>query len=191
MRPKAVRLVQRYVPPGRLLDIGCGKGRLGMTVGPDYVPFGIEISHDLAASADLHFRSRGGQVVRSDSLAGLTRFDRDFFDGVVMKSYLEHERAPRAVLVAACLAMKPGAALIVKVPNFASLNRRLRQRRWCGFRYPDHVNYFTPTSIARLLTATGFEIVRCRLYDRLPTSDNLWLVARKPANSSVHAVRVG
>lgn len=190
MRPKIARLVDRFVGQGRLLDVGCGKGRVGVIVGPAYVPFGIEISRQLAEQADGNFRAQGGRVVQSDALQGLPTFGRDFFDGVVMKAFLEHETAPRDVLVAACLAMRPGAALIIKVPNFASLNRHLRQRRWCGFRYPDHVNYFTPGSIVRLLVSTGFEIARFKLTDRWPTNDNLWIVARKPPADRVLAARI-
>jgi len=96
-----------------------------------------------------------------------------------MKSYLEHETAPREVLMASRRVMRPGAALIVKVPNFASWNRWLRQGRWCGFRYPDHVNYFTPESLLALLKSTGFGIERFQLRDRWPLSDNQWIVARK------------
>jgi len=44
----------------------------------------------------------------------------------------------------------------VRVPNFASLNRRVIGKKWCGFRYPDHVNYFTPVSLRALVAKAGF-----------------------------------
>ena len=73
--------------------------------------------------------------------------------------------------------MRDGARLIVKVPNFASWNRRLRGDAWCGFRFPDHVNYFTPETLTLLLRETGFRVARFGVFDRLPTSDTMWLVA--------------
>lgn len=190
LRPqKVLRLVRRYVEAGRLLDVGCGTGRVGVLAGPAYVPFGIEISRRLAESADRYFRALGGRVVHAPALEGLATFGEEFFDGVVMKAYLEHEIAPRQVLVATCRAMRPRSALIVKVPNYASLNRRARGSRWCGFRHPDHVNYFTPRAIVRLLEGSGFEILRFGLMDRLPTSDNLWIVARKARQGIVLSAR--
>jgi hypothetical protein len=69
--------------------------------------------------------------------------------------------------------------LIVKVPNYASWNRKIRANRWCGFRFPDHVNYFTPHTLKSMLQETGFQIVKFSIFDHLPTSDNMWLVARK------------
>jgi hypothetical protein len=54
-------------------------------------------------------------------------------------------------------------------------------QKWCGFRYPDHVNYWTPKTLNKIIKETGFEIVRFNFGDRFPTSDNMWLIARKPA----------
>jgi hypothetical protein len=72
--------------------------------------------------------------------------------------------------------MRPGARIIIKVPNYDSWNRRLRGAKWCGFRFPDHVNYFTPETMTRLVKKAGMRVVRFGMGDRMPTSDNMWLV---------------
>jgi hypothetical protein len=113
-------------------------------------------------------------------VSALSQWEPGFFDGMVMSSYLEHEPAPRPLLEAARRTMRPGAALIVKVPNFASWNRAARGPRWCGFRFPDHVNYFTPALLVRLLKDCGFDIRRFGPLDHIPTSDNMWLIAARP-----------
>jgi hypothetical protein len=69
--------------------------------------------------------------------------------------------------------------VLVKVPNYASWNRRLRGRRWCGSRWPDHVNYFTPATLAAAALAAGLEVERMTLLDRLPVSDSLYAVLRR------------
>jgi hypothetical protein len=77
--------------------------------------------------------------------------------------------------------LRPGAPLIIKVPNYGCLNRMVSGGKWCGFRYPDHVNYWTPKTLKKIIEDTGLEIVRFNIKDRFPTSDNMWLIARKPA----------
>jgi hypothetical protein len=65
----------------------------------------------------------------------------------------------------------------VKTPNFASLNRRAMGMRWSGFRFPDHVNYFTPATLSEIARRTGFR-AQYGWGDRNPTSDSLWGVLR-------------
>jgi len=48
------------------------------------------------------------------------------------------------------------------------------------YRLPDHVHYFTPATLTRLLRDTGMEVLRFNFFDHLPTSDNMWLMARRP-----------
>ena len=88
---------------------------------------------------------------------------------------------PLALLEACRAKLVPGGRVIIKVPNFACWNRRVRGRRWCGFRYPDHVNYFTPATLTRLVEAAGLCVRSPGWRDRLPTSDNMWFVIERPA----------
>jgi len=53
----------------------------------------------------------------------------------------------------------------------------LHKSGWPGMRYPDHVNYFTPTTLAQMLKNAGHRRLYMPLRWRLPTSDNLWAVA--------------
>ncbi len=176
-RNKLLHLVTRYFAPGPILDVGCAGGHTLAALPGQYIPFGIEISHELSQIAAEAFSPRGGQVLQADARSGLETLPRGQFTGIVMTSFLEHDSNARETLLAARRVLRNGARLIVKVPNFASWNRSLRGPRWCGFRFPDHVNYFTPETLKRLLSETGFHIARFGLLDRLPTSDTMWLVA--------------
>ncbi len=179
---KIIRWIERYVGSGRLLDVGCGHGLLLSLTPKPIVPYGVEISSQLAAQANRLALARGGYVIEGAAATALSLFGTSFFDGIVMRCYLEHEVEAAKVLRVSRRILRPGGVLLIKVPNFDCWNRRLvRGRRWCGFRFPDHVNYFTPRSLTDLVRAHGFEIARFRLTDRLPTGDNMWLVARRPA----------
>jgi SAM-dependent methyltransferase len=176
-RDKLLSWVRRYFSPGAVLDVGCAGGHMLERLPAEFIPHGIEISDELAAAAEQRFRPRGGRVVRADALCGLRQFDAGLFTGVIMTGFLEHESDPRAVLAGARRVLHPGAKLIVKVPNYGCWNRTIRGKRWCGFRFPEHVNYFTPALLARLLTESGFRVLRFGIFDRFPTSDSMWLLA--------------
>jgi SAM-dependent methyltransferase len=179
-RDKLVSWVRGYVPPGPVLDVGCSGGHTLSRLPSAYTAFGIEISKELAALAESRFARRGGHVVQANAITGLSTFEDNFFTGVIMTAYLEHEVDPLAVLGAAARVMRRKARLIVKVPNYASWNRYVRGARWCGFRFPDHVNYFTPALLRRLIEAAGFRVARFTFTDQMPTSDNMWLLGEKP-----------
>ncbi len=179
-RDKLMDLVKVHIPGGKVLDIGCGGGgTLDRLPGSDHIPHGIEISKALAAEANERAQKRGGHVVQASALDGAGMFEENSFDGVLMSAFLEHESQPDKLLQALHRILKPGGCVIVKVPNYGSLNRQVRGAEWCGFRFPDHVNYFTPESVTRLSKQCGYDVARFRFQDRLPTSDNLWIVLRK------------
>ena len=178
-RDKLTALVRRWIPRGDLLDVGCGVGHRADRFPPEVIPFGIEIEQAAAQRADELFARRGGRCVFAPGLVGLDAFQEESFDGMVMYAYLEHEVEPAPVLRKALSKLRPGAPLIIKVPNHACVNRSIRGLRWCGYRLPDHVNYFTPVTLTRLLKDAGLEVIRFNLFDRFPTSDNMWLVARR------------
>jgi SAM-dependent methyltransferase len=176
-RDKLRAYAGRYFAPGAVLDVGCAGGHTLARLPPQYEPCGIEISKTLSQRARHNFEPRGGFVICANALTGLQACDQDQFTGVIMTSFLEHEINPLAVLHATHRVMKPGGRLIIKVPNYACWNRTLTGERWCGFRFPDHVNYFTPTTLTQMLERASFRVVQFGLLDRMPTSDNMWLVA--------------
>jgi SAM-dependent methyltransferase len=173
--------VRKYVGAGALLDVGCGSGKLFERLAESIIPFGIEVDRQAAAAARVRAEKRGGTVLSADARSGLASFDACSMDCVLMRSYLEHENEPLAALVSALRVLRAGGIAIIKVPNHACWNRRLQGWQWPGFRFPDHVNYFTPRTLEQMVTRAGFAVERFSLRDRLPTSDNMWLYARKAA----------
>ena len=179
-RKNVCALIKQYAVPGNVLDLGCGGGTQFHILDRDYVPFGIDVSKSEAEQADAFFGSRGGSAVNAPCLQGIAAFPESFFTAATLRSYLEHESRPRDVLAALHSRMRPGGKLIIKVPNYGSLNRRVMGRHWCGYRFPDHLNYFTAASLRAMVTGTGYRMHRFGLIDHLPTSDNMWMVAARP-----------
>ena len=179
-RDKLLDLIKLYFPTGPVIDVGCGGGEVMARLDKKYTPFGIEVSRQLAEVAQKIAVTRGGSVFCGNALLGLSSFEKDFFVAAIMSAYLEHESAPREVLQKILQILQPGAHLIIKVPNYGCVNRIVMGQKWCGFRYPDHVNYWTPKTLIKIIKDTGFQIVRFNIWDRFLTSDNMWLVVRKP-----------
>ena len=177
------RMVLGYVASrirgGNVLDLGCGDGHAMASFPDGFVPYGIEISTKAAAVADRAFRERGGYAINAACVEGLRRFPEGFFAAASLRSYLEHEAEPLPVLRQLARVLAPGGFAVVKVPNYGSLNRRIMGRRWCGFRYPDHLNYFTPRTLREMAGRAGFTASFGRT-GRLPTSDNMWVVLARP-----------
>jgi SAM-dependent methyltransferase len=173
-----VGYVAARIEGGHVLDLGCGDGHAMAGFPPPFVPFGIEISAAAAAIADRAFRARGGHAISAPCVEGLRRFPKGFFAAASLRSYLEHEAEPLRVIENLRRVLAPRGFAVVKVPNYSSLNRRVMGRRWCGFRYPDHLNYFTPETLGSMAHKAGFE-TDFGLTGRLPTSDNMWAVLTK------------
>jgi 2-polyprenyl-3-methyl-5-hydroxy-6-metoxy-1,4-benzoquinol methylase len=171
---------RRWFNDGHVLDIGCGWGQ---RITPPMTPYGIELSTGLHKIADAKMRERGGFCLFGPGAKAIWDFDEAMFDGVVMFSYLEHETDVMGVLKGAYRALKPGGGVFIRVPNFGSLNRRVIGPKWCGFRYPDHVNYFTRASLTAVAALAGFET---RLINRLTlhVDDNISVLLRKSAGTA-------
>jgi len=171
----------------RMLDLGCGEGqllgtlmdRLGADVRGRCQPYGVEISNELARRSQAALAPYGGRCVHASALEGLASFEAGFFDLIVMSSFLEHEIQPLPLLREAARTLRDGGSVLIKVPNYASWNRVLRGTRWCGYRWPDHVNYFTPRTLAAAARAAGLQVQRMNLFDRFALSDSLYAVLRK------------
>jgi SAM-dependent methyltransferase len=192
-RNKICALARRFLreapwPRLQLLDLGCGTGGLLPRIVGSLPaglrsrcrPYGIELSRELAAVAHHRLVSAGGECFHDNALDGLARFPADHLQLVIMSAFLEHELNPLPLLRRCYTHLVPGGQIIMKVPNFGCLNRIVRGRRWCGFRWPDHVNYFTPATLRAMAARAGFQVARMRFVDRHPFSDNMYAVFEKP-----------
>jgi SAM-dependent methyltransferase len=132
--------------PGRLLDVGCGKGdflywmkQAGWDVqGIEFsqVPpnvFGMPISYGRLESAPLGSRS---------------------FDAITMWAVLEHLHEPVQTLATLANLLKPSGRAFVLVPNFRSLPAKIMRHD----DVPRHLLMFTPSTLSKAASAAGLRI---------------------------------
>lgn len=167
--PSIAGRLKRMFAPGRVLDVGCGSGK---KVPEPFIPFGIEISEELCRAADAHMRTRGGRAANAPAVDGMKEFPDRYFTGILLRSFLEHEAQPKVLLEQCARVLAADGAIYVRVPNYGSLNRRLLGAKWCGFRYPDHVNYFTTRSLTFMAGDCGLNLKLLNPL-RLPLDDNI------------------
>jgi len=161
---------------GRLLDLGCGDGKFLEKAAQHFDVTGVEISPLLASMTEA--RVPRARIIRAPVTEA--QLPEDHFDVVTQFSVLEHEWRPLDALRVAHRALRPGGVTVVKVPNHASWNRHIMRQDWCGYRLPDHCNYFTPHTLAAMLRKAGFTPLTGSPFDHFPLSDSLWMAVRKP-----------
>lgn len=166
---------RKWFNDGHVLDIGCGWGQ---RVAAPMTPYGIELSSELHKISDERMRAEGGYCIHGAGAEAIWQFDEGQFDGILMFSYLEHEENVMGVLKGAHRALKPGGGVYVRVPNYASLNRKVIGKKWCGFRYPDHVNYFTLATLTDTAARAGFTTQLVNKFT-LHVDDNVSVLLRK------------
>jgi SAM-dependent methyltransferase len=142
--------------PGRVLDIGCGPGRLleafrrrGWEVQ------GIELTDASAA----HARDVLGIPVHVGPPEAWP-WPKGHFDAVVLWHVLEHWEDPLAPLAHARRLLRSGGVVMVGVPNFGSAEARATRDRWFHLDVPRHVVHMTPRWLEGALGGAGFEVRR-------------------------------
>ncbi|UUZ49042.1 methyltransferase domain-containing protein [Massilia sp. B-10] len=141
----------------------------------------MEISRQLARLSDEKLQPLGGRCIHASAQDGILRFDENYFDIIVMASFLEHESNPLAVLENCRKRLKPNGTIIVKVPNFACYNRMLRGALE---RLPlaRSRQLLHPRHLARhCLSKAGLDITRMGVLDRTPFSDSMYALMRVAA----------
>jgi 2-polyprenyl-3-methyl-5-hydroxy-6-metoxy-1,4-benzoquinol methylase len=144
----------------RLLDVGCSTGAF-LTVARQrqWDTTGIEVGEESAKYA----RGQLGLNVINGSL-----FDFDgaaeSFDLIAFLEVIEHLEDPRSALRRIARWLAPGGLLLLSTPNFDSLFRRLFGTRWWVVNCEDeHIQFFTPATLIKMLETEGMVLVELRV----------------------------
>lgn len=121
----------RQCPPGLLLDLGCGTGRmLGLLARAGFDPVGLDCSPAMLAQA------REGDafpLVQGDAAQGLPFADLSFATIISLHATLVHLTAPNeleAALAEAKRVLRIGGVLVAELPHPASFPPATEPRLW-------------------------------------------------------------
>lgn len=183
----------------KMLDVGCKGGSLLIEEKDRFKHgFGIDISEEVIALARKNVLEQGISKKISFKQADLEKglpFSKGEFDIVTCMAVLEHLFDPEKAVREMCRVIKKNGYLIIEVPNIAWLPRRLSlffglrpRTSWAPGWDGGHLNYFTFSSLKKLLANSGFNVVKigcsgifARLRYLYPSllSGNIVILARK------------
>ena len=147
---RSVDFVRRFIPSGRLLDLGCAYGFFLKEAESCFDVAGIELADEAAA----HARRSGLNV-----LSGLADNENMRVIGpadvIVLFDVIEHLPNPHATLALCERYLKPGGILVITTGDFNSVLARLSGRRWRLMTPPQHLWFFTKSSLCRIADTLG------------------------------------
>lgn len=164
--------LRKHLPPkSKILDIGCGDGSFLQLAKNEFNCAGIEISEYLASLAG----RIDGVGIRSGNFLN-TDFKGETYDAITLISLLEHLDDPLGAVRKCFNLLNRNGILLLKTVNYGCINRKIKRAKWTGFRPPDHVVYFTPRNLSRILEKAGFSKVKVKAW---PLNDNMYCDAVK------------
>jgi 2-polyprenyl-3-methyl-5-hydroxy-6-metoxy-1,4-benzoquinol methylase len=157
---KRIKQIKKIKFPGTLLDVGCGIGTfLRLARDEGYEASGVELSSYAAEYAKNNF----GLSVFNGELP-----DADFapksFDIITLWHILEHVADPKKFLKEVNRLLKKDGLLVIEVPNIGSIAAKFSLMNWELMAPKEHLFYFKPHIISRILKETGFRIIKDQTY---------------------------
>jgi 2-polyprenyl-3-methyl-5-hydroxy-6-metoxy-1,4-benzoquinol methylase len=146
--------VERYVSPGRLLDVGSGPGFL-LSVARErgWSVRGVDLNR---WAAD-HAREELGLDVTCEPLEA-AGFEEASFDAVTMMDLIEHVADPGALIAEAARITRTGGVLVIHTPDAGAPVSRAMGRRWPEVRRAgEHLVLLSLAGAMSLLERSGYE----------------------------------
>jgi SAM-dependent methyltransferase len=143
---------------GRLLEVGCAYGYfLDVARDAGFNCHGVELCAEAVAAA----KGRGHAVVEGVLTEDVVRRHGPF-DAVAMLDVIEHLPDPAGMLELLGKAVQPGGHIVITTGNWNSALSRVMGSRWRLMTPPQHLFFYTPDTLKKLLSNHGFDTINIR-----------------------------
>lgn len=175
--PKIASVVENLAKNNNLktiLDVGCGTGKL-----VEY----LNSRGFVVKGCDPYIKSKKRNVI--EGAATNLPFKDQSLDLITSVSVIEHLTKSEVVkfLNEAGRVLKSGGYIFLVTPNYNSIWRIIMGKKWFGYSDPTHINFYTPSSLSKLLKENGFKKIKfafkidsLSLVDYLLVSTPLWRI---------------
>lgn len=144
-------IAKKYLTPGKLLDLGCGKGYCMET----FSKFGFDVR-----GCDI--RPVNKKIDKVDLEKEKLPYPDGCFDYVYAKHVIEHLQSPDNLLSEVWRVLKPGGRLLLFTPDYEQ----------CGDKFyavdPTHIKPYTKEKLKNLLIKNNFEVLTVEDQRNLP-----------------------
>ncbi|MEA3490194.1 MAG: class I SAM-dependent methyltransferase [Candidatus Omnitrophota bacterium] len=142
--------------PGRLLDIGCGDGKLlSEQKKLGWEVYGVELERKMSSYAR---KERSLNVVTGKFMD--VEYKENFFDVINLNHVLEHFLKPLIELGKINNILKPGGLVVINIPNYSRIETAIFGRRWHAYELPRHRFHYNRKTLINMLRKNGLEPVR-------------------------------
>jgi 2-polyprenyl-3-methyl-5-hydroxy-6-metoxy-1,4-benzoquinol methylase len=150
---KKVKLVQRFVSEGRILDIGCGTGTFLSAISKKgFIPTGVEPNETARNFASVN---QGLQVFKKLAEG---KYIPKSFKVITLWHVLEHIYPLDETFKTMHRLLDDSGIVVVALPNPASMDARVYKQFWAGYDLPRHIYHFTPATASQLFSKYGFSV---------------------------------
>lgn len=149
----AAEEIQRWIPSGNVLDIGCFRGDFLSLLPENYKTYGVEPSHaarEVASAKGIKLVGLSFDQIASDSPG---------FDIITLLDVLEHLPRPFEALRIAVKHLKPGGKIILSTGNTDALPWRLLPNDYWYY-VSEHVSFFCRHWFQWAGSKLGLEVAR-------------------------------
>ena len=149
---KYIGVCEKRTSGRRIFDVGAATGYvLDIAKSRGWTTYGSELS---AYAGDIAAQ-RGHTMI----IGGLTDAKFPMVDAVMMWDVLEHVDDPRAYLSTVYGMLEKEGVLTISTPDKSSLWARCMGMRWQLIVPPEHLYYYSPRNLSRLLNECGFDVL--------------------------------
>lgn len=158
---KILERIEQLTTKGKILDVGSSAGFfLAEATNRGWEAAGIEFSKWSKEHAEKTF----GLSIYNQPLEKLN-WKPESFDAITMLDVIEHLTDPRKVLAEVKKILKPNGVFVLTTPNIESTAAKLTKEKWYAI-LPGHLFYFSTKTLEKILSETGFQVVKRRTHTR-------------------------
>ena len=143
--------MEPYRKNNRILDVGCGEGWvLDIAKKKGWEVYGTEFSEKAIEIC----RQKG--IKMYEGVLDPNKMDVKDFDVIISSETIEHINNPKQEFGNIYQLLRKGGLVYITTPNFNSYLRRMLKDRFHIITYPEHLSYYTKSTLNKLLKELGF-----------------------------------